>query len=66
MTIHISTEQLSQLGLHRVAYLRTVSVDGETRFAIHGADGTALALVDELDQALAAIAENEMIRVTVH
>ena len=37
---HISTEQLAQLGLQQIAYVKPVEVDGTSAFAIHAAEGT--------------------------
>ena len=63
---HISTEQLAQLGMQQIAYVKPVVVNGTAAFAIHAADGTPMALAAELDVALAAIVQHEMVPAQVH
>lgn len=59
-------EQLAQLGLGGVAYLRAVMVDGAPAVAIFGADGRQIGLAPDVAQAAAAVFEHEMIPVSVH
>jgi len=59
-------EQLAQLGLGGVAYLRAVEVDGTPAVAIFGADGRQIGLAPDVAQAAAAVFEHEMIPVSVH
>jgi hypothetical protein len=40
----ITTDQLAQLGVSRLAYIKPVTVGGEDVFAIHAADGTPMAV----------------------
>jgi hypothetical protein len=63
---HISTEQLAQLGLQQIAYVKPVVVNGAAAFAIHAADGTPMALADNRDVAIAAIQQHEMVATQVH
>ena len=63
---HISTEQLAQLGMQQIAYVKPVVVNGSEAFAIHAADGTPMAIAGELDVALAAIFQHEMVPAQVH
>jgi hypothetical protein len=63
---HISAEQLGQLGLQQIAYVKPVVVNGSACFAIHAADGTPMALAGGLDVAMAAIAQHEMVPAQVH
>ena len=63
---HISTEQLAQLGLQQIAYVKPVVVNGTAAFAIHAADGTPMAIAAGLDVALAAIVQHEMVPAQVH
>jgi hypothetical protein len=62
----MTQEQLSGLGVSQIAYVKPVWVNGARAFAIHGADGTPMALAGEEFQAFAAIAENEMLPARVH
>ncbi len=57
---NLTNEQFMQLGVSHVAYIRPVDVEGERAFAIHAADGTAMALAPSADVAMAAIHQHEM------
>ena len=63
---HISTEQLAQLGMQQIAYVKPVVVDGTAAFAIHAADGTPMAIAGGLEVAVAAIMQHEMMPAQVH
>jgi len=63
---HISTQQLAQLGMQQIAYVKHVVVDGAEAFAIHAADGTPMAIAGGLDVAIAAIVQHEMVPAQVH
>jgi hypothetical protein len=58
--------QLRRLGLPRLVYLRSGTVDGQTAFAVHAADGTTIAVVEDLDVAMELASESNMIFVAVH
>ena len=57
---------LAQLGLAKLAYVKPIITDGAKMFAIHAADGTPMALAEEFGVAVAAIAQHEMVPVSVH
>ena len=63
---HLTIEQLAQLGVSQVAYVKPVTVNGEHGFAIHAADGTPMALAGDRDVAMAAILRHEMFPLSVH
>jgi len=63
---HLSAEQLAQLGLQQIAYVKPVVANGSQCFAIHAADGTPMALADSRDVAVAAIMQHEMVPAQVH
>ena len=63
---HLSTEQLQALGVAQLAYVKPVRMEGRDVFAIHAADGTPMALAAELDVAVAAIRQHEMVPALVH
>ena len=58
--------QLRQLGLSRLVYLRAGTMDGQEAFAIHAADGAALAIVEDIELAVELVSEQGMIFVAVH
>jgi hypothetical protein len=63
---HLSAEQLARLGVAQIAYVKPVVVNGTPGFAIHAADGTAMAIAGDRDVAIAAIQQHEMFAVSVH
>jgi hypothetical protein len=58
--------QLRRLGVPRLVYLRCGKIDGQMTFALHAADGTAIAVVEDIDLALEMVAANNMMFVSVH
>ncbi len=62
----ITPDQLQRLGLSQMAYVKPVFLNGATMFAIHGADGSPMALAEDRNLALAAIVQHEMIPALVH
>jgi hypothetical protein len=65
-SITISPQDLMVLGLQKVAYIKPVTVEGKSAFAIHTADGREVAVMADLQVALAAVRQNEMEPVSVH
>lgn len=63
---HITVNQLAQLGVARIAYVRPVDVGGTPAFAIHAADGTPMAVIGDRQVAMAAIIQHEMLPALVH
>jgi hypothetical protein len=62
----MTRSQLRRLGMPRLVYLRCGTVDGQTAFAVHAADGTAMAVVEDLEVAMELASECNMIFVSVH
>ncbi len=62
---HLTVDQLASLGVSQLAYVKPVLVNGARAFAIHGADGTPMAIADAQDLALAAILQHEMVAALV-
>lgn len=62
----LTTEQLAQLGMQQIAYVKPVEINGTTGFAIHAANGMPMGLAENRDVALAAIVQHEMTPVPVH
>ena len=65
--ISLSSSDFKGLGNDMVAYVREVDdpLMDETRYAIYSADGTQLALVDNLESALATVRINDLEAVTL-
>ncbi len=62
----ITPDQLQQLGVSQLAYVKPVMLNGAAMFAIHAADGSPMAVAEDRNLALAAIVEHEMIPTLVH
>jgi hypothetical protein len=63
---HLTEAQLAGLGVSHLAYVKPVLVNGTRAFAIHGADGTPMAVAGAEDLAMAAIRQHEMVPALVH
>ncbi len=63
---HLSPQQLMQLGVSQIAYVKQVATQGGTAYAIHAADGTPMALAADQTVAIAAIVQHEMAPALVH
>ena len=57
----ISAEQLGELGVARIAYVKPVEFNGTQGFAIHAANGAPMALIADRDVAIALIMQHEMV-----
>jgi len=62
----ITPQDLAVLGLHSMAYLRSVTMDGTDGFGIFTADGTQVAFAPTRALAEAAVREYELEPVSVH
>ena len=63
---HMTAEQLMQLGMAQLAYVKPVVLNGQTAFAIHAADGSPMAMAPDCDLAVAAIVQHELLPAMVH
>lgn len=57
---HLTEGQLKSLGVSQMAYVKTIQMNGEVVFAIHAADGTPMAVTDNIKTAFAAVVQHEM------
>ena len=62
----MTAAQLRRLGVPSLVYLRQGIVDGEVAYAIHAADGSAVAIVEDVEVAIELVAEHGLSFVTVH
>ena len=62
----LSPNDLLVLGLNDIAYLKPATVDGKKVYAIHAADGSQLAFVENRDVGLAAMQQHELEPVSLH
>ncbi len=63
---HLSPEQFSTLGVSQIAYVKPVLLNGARAYAIHGADGSPMAVAGDEQVAIAAIEQHEMVAAYVH
>jgi hypothetical protein len=54
------------LGIQNLAYIKTVTVNDHLAFAIHAADGTPMAVMNDRLIAEAAVRQHELEPVSVH
>ena len=64
--IELSPRDFAALGVDKLAYVKQIAQDGELRFEVHAADGTAVALLESWEVAYAAVRENGLVPVSVH
>ena len=62
----MTPEQLAQLGVSHMAYIKPILMNGTAVFAIHAADGSPMAVTTERDTAIAAVVQHEMLPALVH
>lgn len=62
----LSHKDFLNFGMHDVAYIRPVEVDGRTAYSIHAADGTSLSVLDTKYSALETIRHNDLEAVHTH
>ena len=62
----MTQDQLAQLGVPDLAYIKPVIMNGTAAFAIHAADGSPMAVATERDMAIAAVVQHEMMPALVH
>jgi hypothetical protein len=58
--------ELRRLGMPQMVYLRCGLVDGQPAYAIHAADGTPMAIVEDMEVAIELVSEHDMTFVAVH
>jgi hypothetical protein len=62
----LSPGDLAVLGLHGVAYIRPLTIDGVLAFGIFSADGNRIAVLPSREMAEMAVWRNDLELVTVH
>jgi hypothetical protein len=62
----LSASDLGSFGIEDIAYVKSVTVDGQRLHAIHAADGTPLTVVAERELAFATVRQHDMSPASVH
>ncbi len=65
-SLPVPPELLAMFGDGTAAYIKRVEVDGGTAYAIFGADGSQLAVMDDRDVAFAAARQHDLEPFSVH
>ncbi len=59
-------KEFALLGLQDIAYVKRVTINDATAFAIYAADGTQMAVLSDYNVALAAVRQHDLEPVSVH
>jgi hypothetical protein len=62
----LTAERFLRLGVLSLVYLRSCMVDGDVLYAIHGADGALMNVVEDIDAATMLASDYGMAVATVH
>ncbi len=62
----LSARDLGSFGIEDIAYVKSVTIDGQNLHAIHAADGTPLTVVTERELAFATVRQHDMSPASVH
>ena len=62
----LSPQAFAYLGAPELAYVKEIKVEGGTAYAVHAADGTAIAIFESRDNAFGAAMQNDLEPVSVH
>lgn len=62
----LTAQDFASLGVGQVAYIRTVSLNGQQAFSVHAADGTPLTVLANRESALGVIVQNDMEPLSAH
>ncbi len=62
----LNPEGLLTLGAPHIAYMKEIDFQGKKRFSVHSADGAAMIIAPNREQALSVIEAKDMQPVTLH
>lgn len=63
---NITAQDFLSFGLHEIAFIKPITVQGKTQYGIYAADGKVLIVLDTQSAALAAILHNNLEPVGLH
>ena len=63
---HMTARDLALFGVQDLAYIKRVTVDGTTGYAVHAAVGTQIAMLPDRDVAFATVRQHDLEPVSVH
>jgi hypothetical protein len=62
----LSARDLGSFGIEDMAYVKTVTIDGQRLHSIHAADGTPLTVVADRKLAFATVSQHDLHPMSVH
>lgn len=62
----LSSQEFLRLGVDHIAYIKPISIDGMTAYAVQSADGQTLCLEDSFDMAARALQSSDLSGVLLH
>ena len=62
----VSREDLAQIGMESLAYIRPVTINGRCFHIIHAADGRPISVATDRELAFIAVRQHEMNPVSIH
>ena len=63
---NLTDQDLTLLGIEQLAYVKPITVKGDSLFSVHAADGTEIAVIADRDVAFAAVRQHSLEPVSVH
>lgn len=63
---NISAQDFLTFGMHQIAYVRPVHLEGQLVWSLHAADGTALTIQNSSHLAAVIARQNDLEPVTIH
>jgi hypothetical protein len=62
----LPSQEFVALGMEHLAYIKPVTVNDHLAYAVHAADGTPMAVMDDRAVAQAAVRQHDLEPVSVH
>lgn len=62
----MTARDLALFGVQDLAYIKRVTIDGTTGYAVHAADGTQIAMLPDRDVAFATVRQHDLEPMSVH
>lgn len=62
----LSDGALAMLGVPLIAYVKPVTIDGQTAYEVHAADGSRLAVLPTSEAAIGAAIQNDLEVLSLH
>jgi hypothetical protein len=62
----LSAHEMASFGVQDVAYVKPVTVNGVTAYAVHAADGTQMAVLPDREIAFATLRTHDLEPLSVH